>query len=785
MLRHFRPAYMSGATCAAAAVANAKAPASTKRTRILETSPSSRSSCERAIILCGPALETKIEPYRRRMPPSCARFAGRVQLLHPLAHAAFVAGIARLVIAAADEVLGKAFHVRDLGLQVVGILIAFSVSQPFHQPGGSIAEVVRHRIGAGGADILEHAAVGGVQRIRLGRQCQIGAALGQGKSPFRQPHGGEGLAGGEGLLERARIGEADVLGGEAHHAARDVERVFAGLEHARQPVEAGVHVAVAQRLVQGGDEVEVLFPRTVIEQRLVLGLELSAGEPVAAGRRSLEQVERGAGVAVGEGGNAGKHAGLELQGRLRRPTGKHAALAVGNGPFEQGFDVAVAEGLEHEDAGAGEQGGVDLEAGVLGGGADEGDGPAFDEGKKSILLGAVEAVDFIHEEHGALAGAVGALGGGHDLADFLDAAGDGAEGHEALAGAGGDHPRQRSLAHPWRPPEQGRAERVALDGAAQGLAGREQRLLADDLVQRARAHTVSQGSRGGGLGGRKRRLEERHRVHDSAPGVHATCGFAATLARMRADKLPVYVLVAAFACALPALAQRRGSRGPAQTWPTTEGDYVIPNFQFNDGETLPQLNLHYTTLGAPHKNAQGVVDNAVLIIHGTGGTGHQFLSPIFAGPLYGPGEPLDITKFYLILPDEIGHGKSSKPSDGLHAKFPHYGYHDMVRAEYELLTQHLGVNHLRLVMGTSMGGMQSWMWPEMYPTFMDAAMPLASEPAQIAGRNRYFRRMVMDSISKCPDYDHGEYKAPPVCMPGAFYALAVMTSSPKDMQRQM
>jgi len=254
---------------------------------------------------------------------------------------------------------------------------------------------------------------------------------------------------------------------------------------------------------------------------------------------------------------------------------------------------------------------------------------------------------------------------------------------------------------------------------------------------------------------------------------------------MRADKLPVYVLVAAFACALPALAQRRGSRGPAQTWPTTEGDYVIPNFQFNDGETLPQLNLHYTTLGAPHKNAQGVVDNAVLIIHGTGGTGHQFLSPIFAGPLYGPGEPLDITKFYLILPDEIGHGKSSKPSDGLHAKFPHYGYHDMVRAEYELLTQHLGVNHLRLVMGTSMGGMQSWMWPEMYPTFMDAAMPLASEPAQIAGRNRYFRRMVMDSISKCPDYDHGEYKAPPVCMPGAFYALAVMTSSPKDMQRQM
>ncbi len=176
-------------------------------------------------------------------------------------------------------------------------------------------------------------------------------------------------------------------------------------------------------------------------------------------------------------------------------------------------------------------------------------------------------------------------------------------------------------------------------------------------------------------------------------------------------------------------------RLPRVNWPTTEGDYVIHNFRFADSEVLPSLRLHYTTLGHLQKNAAGVATNAVLIIHGTGGTGHQFLSPIFADPLYGPGEPLDIRNHYIILPDLIGHGESSKPSDGLRAKFPHYGYHDMIRATHALLTQHLGVNHLRLVMGTSMGGMQSWMWPEMYPTFMDASMPLASEPAQIAGRN--------------------------------------------------
>lgn len=235
--------------------------------------------------------------------------------------------------------------------------------------------------------------------------------------------------------------------------------------------------------------------------------------------------------------------------------------------------------------------------------------------------------------------------------------------------------------------------------------------------------------------------------------------------------------------AVPALLSAQ-QRLPRINWPTTEGDYVIHNFRFADGEVLPTLRLHYTTLGHLEKNAAGMATNAVLIIHGTGGTGHQFLSPIFADPLYGPGEPLDIRDHYIILPDLIGHGKSSKPSDALRAKFPHYGYHDMIRATYDLLTQHLGVNHLRLVMGTSMGGMQSWMWPEMYPTFMDASMPLASEPAQIAGRNRWYRRMVMDSITQAPGYDGGNYKVEPH-FDGAFYALMIMVSSPKDMRRRM
>ena len=159
-----------------------------------------------------------------------------------------------------------------------------------------------------------------------------------------------------------------------------------------------------------------------------------------------------------------------------------------------------------------------------------------------------------------------------------------------------------------------------------------------------------------------------------------------------------------------------------------EGDYIIKDFKFRSGETLPELRLHYRTIGTPQKDSSGVVRNAVLIMHGTGGTGSQFLSPQFANVLFGAKELLDGTKYFIILPDAIGHGSSSKPSDGLHTKFPHYTYDDMVLAQYRLITEKLGVNHLRLVMGTSMGGMHTWVWSETYPDFMDALMPLASAP---------------------------------------------------------
>src|SRR5689334_11182529 len=233
-------------------------------------------------------------------------------------------------------------------------------------------------------------------------------------------------------------------------------------------------------------------------------------------------------------------------------------------------------------------------------------------------------------------------------------------------------------------------------------------------------------------------------------------------------------------CGWPAAAQL------AATPATTEGDFVVKNFQFGSGESLPELRLHYTTLGKPAKNAQGRVTNAVLFLHGTGGTGHQFLSPIFAGELFGPGQLLDATSYYIILPDGIGHGKSSKPSDGLHAHFPQYDYDDMIAANHRLLTEGLGVNHLRLVMGTSMGCMHSFVWGETYPDFMDALMPLACLPVQIAGRNRIWRKMVMDAIRDDPEWKGGEYKEEPKqALRTALDFLLMAGSAPIPMQKAL
>lgn len=200
--------------------------------------------------------------------------------------------------------------------------------------------------------------------------------------------------------------------------------------------------------------------------------------------------------------------------------------------------------------------------------------------------------------------------------------------------------------------------------------------------------------------------------------------------------------------------------------------FTIAQFQFSGGETMAGLKLHYTTIGTRNGN------NAVLILHGTGGSGRAFLSERFAGHLFGEGQPLDATKYFIILPDAIGHGDSSKPSDGLRARFPHYGYADMVTTQYRLVTEALGISHLHLVMGTSMGGMHSWMWGERYPGFADALFALASAPVAIAGRNRMIRRTIVDSIRNDPEWREGEYAAQPRGLTNALYGLMFMLSVP-------
>ena len=225
--------------------------------------------------------------------------------------------------------------------------------------------------------------------------------------------------------------------------------------------------------------------------------------------------------------------------------------------------------------------------------------------------------------------------------------------------------------------------------------------------------------------------------------------------------------------------------GAAEYPAPMQGDVVLKNFRFASGETLPELRMHYRVLGRPVRDAQGLVRNAVLVMHGTGGSGAQFIRPEFAGELFGAGGLLDAGRYFIIVPDGIGHGQSSKPSDGLRARFPSYGYRDMVEADYRMLTEGLGVNHLRLVMGTSMGGMHTWLWGERYPTFMDALMPLASLPTQISGRNRVWRRVVIDAIRNDPEWKGGNYTAQPQSLRTAEQMLYLFGSNPILRQQTM
>ncbi|MBI4293764.1 MAG: alpha/beta fold hydrolase [Betaproteobacteria bacterium] len=223
----------------------------------------------------------------------------------------------------------------------------------------------------------------------------------------------------------------------------------------------------------------------------------------------------------------------------------------------------------------------------------------------------------------------------------------------------------------------------------------------------------------------------------------------------------------------------------ASTFPNqTEGRFLIPDFRFQSGEALPDFQLRYLTLGTPKRDAAGRVVNAVLMLHGTTGSSRQFLQPSVANELFGEGQPLDASRYFIILPDDIGHGGSSKPSDGLRSRFPRFGYKDSVRAQHRLVTEHFGIDRLRLVLGCSMGGMQAWLWAVRYAHSMDAIMPIACQPAQIAGRNLLFRRLIIEAIHNDADWQGGEYSSPPRRWLPASIVFTIMSDSPLSLQAQ-
>ena len=237
------------------------------------------------------------------------------------------------------------------------------------------------------------------------------------------------------------------------------------------------------------------------------------------------------------------------------------------------------------------------------------------------------------------------------------------------------------------------------------------------------------------------------------------------------------------ACVL--LISAGGSQAAAQSYPApVEADFVARNFKFESGETLPGVSVHYRTIGRPRKGADGVVRNGVLILHGTGGSGRGFLSDGYAGRLFGQGHVLDAERYFIILPDNLGHGRSSKPSDGLRMRFPRYRYTDLVRLQHLLVTEGLGLSRLRLVMGTSMGAMHTWMWGYMYPEFVDRLVPLASNPVEIAGRNRVWRKLLVDAIVNDPTWNNGEYTEQPRGLANAVGFLLMATSVPLQWQKQ-
>lgn len=242
---------------------------------------------------------------------------------------------------------------------------------------------------------------------------------------------------------------------------------------------------------------------------------------------------------------------------------------------------------------------------------------------------------------------------------------------------------------------------------------------------------------------------------------------------------------AAFLFALALLFAPNALAQTPPRWQPAEHHFIARNVTFRSGETLDEVRIHYATLGRPHRNARGQIDNAVMLLHGTGGSGRQFLAPQFADELFGPGQPLDISRYYIILPDNIGHGRSSKPSDGLRMRFPHYDYDDMVALQHRLLTEGLRVRRARLILGTSMGCMHAFVWGETYPDFAQALMPLACQPIEIAGLNRMWRQAIIDGVQSDPAWANGEYAAQP--QQGLRTAASILTiagAAPLYFQQQ-
>ena len=236
--------------------------------------------------------------------------------------------------------------------------------------------------------------------------------------------------------------------------------------------------------------------------------------------------------------------------------------------------------------------------------------------------------------------------------------------------------------------------------------------------------------------------------------------------------------------ALSLLTTTLAAAQPAPFPAPVDGDFVARDFVFGSGERMAEVRIHYRTVGTPRKDADGVVRNGVLILHGTGGSGSGFLSASYGGRLFGTGQPLDAAKYFIILPDNVGHGQSSKPSDGLRMKFPKYRYADMVRLQHELVTKGLGLTNLKLVMGTSMGAMHAWNWGYMFPGFASGLVPLASNPVEIAGRNRVWRKFLIDAIETDPSWKNGDYTEPPRGLASAIGFLMMATSVPLQWQKQ-